>query len=133
MEIGHHSEVEVGTERIIGEDHDMSIITEMTLGEKMLEKCKIIEVKTLGLDMEIIIIIEMAVLEEIEVGVRKDNIQVILAEMIEVIVGQDQVQEPLLTETELDVLSVGNIIISLKTVWIHKQKKNQNKYKKCII
>ena len=66
----------------------------------------------------------MTALEEVEVGLGKDNIQVILAEMIEVVVvGQDQVQEPVLKETEFDVLSVGNMIILLKTVQIHKQKR----------
>ena len=48
---------------------------------------------------------------------RKDNIQVILAEIIEVVVvGQDQTEEPVLTETELDVLGIGNMMMSLKTV-----------------
>ena len=64
---------------------------------------------------------------------RGKNIQAILAQMIEVVVGQDQVQEPVLTETELDVLSVGNMIILLEAVQIHKQKQSQNKYNKCII
>ena len=76
----------------------------------------------------------MTTLGEVEVGLGKDNIQVILAEMAEVVVvGQDQVYEILLTEIELDAFSVGNMIISLKTVQLHKQKKNQNKYNKCII
>ena len=69
-----------------------------------------------------------------EVGLRTENIQVILAEMTEmVVVGLDQVSELVLTEMELDALSVGNMIISLKTVQICKQKKNQNNYNKCII
>ena len=59
----------------------------------------------------------MITLEEVVVGPVKDIIQVILEEMIEVVaVSQDQVQEPVLTERELDALSVGNKIISLKTV-----------------
>ena len=59
--------------------------------------------------MDIEVIIEMIALEEVELGPGKDNTQVILEEMIEVVaVGQDQVQEPVLTETELDALSVGN-------------------------
>ena len=83
--------------------------------------------------MDIEGIIEMTALKEVEVGVGKDNIQVILAEMIEVIVGQDQVKKPVLIETELHALSVGNMIILLKTVQIHKQKRNQNICNKCII
>ena len=90
MEIeGHHSEVEVSTDRIIGEDHNMSILIEMTLGETILGKCKIIEVKILKVDIEVII--EMTTLEEIEVGLGKDSIQVILEGMIEaVVVDEDQ-------------------------------------------
>ena len=39
VEIGeHHSEVEVGMDRIIEEGHNMSIPIEMTLGEKILEE-----------------------------------------------------------------------------------------------
>ena len=133
MEIkGHHSEVEFSTDRIIGEDHSMPIIIEMTSGETVSENHKIIEVKLLEMDKEVLI--EMNTLEEVEVGLGKDKIWVILAEMTEVVVvGPEQVQEPVLTETELDVLSVGNMTIFLKTVQIHKQKKSQNKYKKCII
>ena len=109
------------------EDHNMSILIEMTLGETILEKCIIIEVKILEVEIEVII--EMTTLEEVEVDLGKDNIQVILAEMIKVVVvDQDQVQELVLTETKLDVLSTGNMIISLKAVQIHKQKKGQNKY-----
>ena len=52
---GHHSEVEVNTHRIIGEDHIMSIIIEMTLEETMLEKCKITKVKSTAVDIEGII------------------------------------------------------------------------------
>ena len=116
---GHHSEVEVSTDRIIGEDHNMSILIEMAFGEAILEKCKIIVVKILEVYIEVII--EMTTLEEVEVGLGKDNIQVILAEMLEVVVlGQDQVQEPVLTEAEFDVLGIGNMIISLKNAQIHK-------------
>ena len=73
---------EVIMDRIIGEDHDMSILSEMTSGETILEKCKLMEFKTLEVDIKVIII-EMSTLEEVEVGLGKDNIQVILAEMIE--------------------------------------------------
>ena len=64
---------------------------EMTLGEKILEEHKIIEV-----------IIEMTTLEEVEVGLGKDNIQVILEGMTETIaVGLGQVLEPVLIEIGL--------------------------------
>ena len=47
-EIGeHYSEVEVSMNRIIEKGHNMLILIEMTLGEKILEKCTIIEVKIL--------------------------------------------------------------------------------------
>ena len=46
----------------------------------------------------------MTILEEVEVGLEKDNIQVILEGKIEaIVVDQDQVWEPLLTEIGLDV------------------------------
>ena len=109
----------------------MSIITEMTLKETILEKCKITEVNILEVDIEGIT--EMTTLEEVEVGLGADNIQVILKGMKKAVAGQDQVQELVLIETGLDALSVGNIIILLKTVQIHKQKMNQIKYNKCII
>ena len=69
---GYHSEVEVSTDRIIGEDHIMWIIIEMTLEQTILEECKIIEVKILGVDIEGII--EMTTLEELEVGLGENNI-----------------------------------------------------------
>ena len=112
---GHHSEVDVRMNRNIGEDHNLSIVIEMTLREKILKKCEIIEVKILEVDIEVII--DTTTLEEVEVGQGKDNIQAIFTEMIKVVVvGQDQDQELALTETELDTLSVGNMIISLKTI-----------------
>ena len=129
--VGHHTEVEISMDRIIGEDHNMTILIEITLGEIILQKHKIIEVRILEDDIEVII--EMITLEEVEVGLGKGDIQVILAEMIEVVIGQDQIQEPVLTETELDILSVGSMIILLRTAQIYKEKKSQNKYNKCII
>ena len=51
---GHHSEVEVSTDRNIEEGHNMLILIEMTLGEKISGKCKIIEVKNLEVDIEVI-------------------------------------------------------------------------------
>ena len=84
------------------------------------------------LEVDIEEILEMTTLEEVEVGLGTDNIQVILEEMTEVVVvGQDQTPELILTGS--DTLSVGNMIILLKTVPIYKEKKNQNKYNNCII
>ena len=77
-------------DKIIKEGHHMITIIEVTLGEKILQECKIIEVKFLEVDIEVTI--ETMTLEEVEVDLEKDNIQVILGEMIEaVIVEQDQV------------------------------------------
>ena len=76
----------------------------------------------------------MTTLEQVDVGLGTDNNQVILEGMTEVVaVGQYQIQELVLIETELNALSLGNMIILLKTVQIHKQIKNQKKYNKCII
>ena len=44
------------------------IIIEVTLGEEILEECKIIEVKILEVDIEVTI--KMKTLEEVEVGLR---------------------------------------------------------------
>ena len=88
----------------------MSIITERTLGETIVEKCKIIEVQILEMDIEIVT--EMTTLEEVRIGLEKYNTQVILEGMIDAVaVGQDQVQDPVLTEIKFNVLSVGNMII----------------------
>ena len=64
-----HLEVEVSMDRIIEEGHNMLIIIEMFLGEEILEEYKIIEVKTLKADIEVII--EMITLEEVEVFLEK--------------------------------------------------------------
>ena len=79
-------------------------------------------------------IIETMILEEKEVGLGKDNIHVISAEMTDIaVIGLDQIQQSVCKETELDASSVGNMIFSLKTVQLCKQKRNQKKYNKCII
>ena len=91
VEIGEcHIEVELSTDRIIGEGCNMLTIIEVTLGEEILEEWKIIEVKMLELDIEVTI--EMKILEEVEVGPEKYNIQVILEGMIEAaVIDQDQI------------------------------------------
>ena len=84
--------------------------------------------------MDIEVIIEMKTLEEVEVGLGKDNIQVILEGMIKpVVVDQDEVPEPVLIEIGLDVSNVGNMIILLKTVQTQKQRRSQNKCSKFLI
>ena len=72
-------------DRIIEEGPNMLTIKEVTLGEEILEECKIIEVLILEVDIEVTI--EM-VLEEVEVDLEKDNIQVILEGMIKAVVDQ---------------------------------------------
>ena len=82
MEIGEcHLGVELSIDRIIEEGSLMLIVIEMTKGEKILEECKIIEVKILEVDIEATI--EMTTSEEVEVGLWKDNIHVILEGIIE--------------------------------------------------
>ena len=72
------------------EGHNMLTIIEMTLREEILGGHKITEVNILEVDIKLTI--EMKTLEEVEVGLEKDNIQVILEGMIEaVVVGLDQV------------------------------------------
>ena len=93
----------------------------MTLGETILELCKIKEVKILEVDTEGII--EMITLEEEEVGLGTDNIQVILEGMTEVVVGLDQVQEPVLIGMELDAINVRYMIILLRTVQLQSRKR----------
>ena len=44
VEIGEYH-IELSTDRIIGYGHSMITIIEVTLGEEILEECKIIEVK----------------------------------------------------------------------------------------
>ena len=70
---GYHSEIEVNMDRIIGEDYSMLIHKDMTLVETILEKCIITQVKISEVDIEVII--EITTLEEVEVGLGKDNIQ----------------------------------------------------------
>ena len=110
-----HIGVGLNTDRTIEEGHNILTIIEMTLGEETLEKPKIIEVKILEVDIEVTI--EMKTLEEVEVDLEKDNIQEILEGMIRaIVVGHDQVSEPVLIGIQLDVLNVGSMIIVLKTV-----------------
>ena len=67
----------------------------MTIGETILQKCKITEVNNLQVDTEGII--QMIILEEVGVGLETDNIQIISEEMTGVVViGQYQVHEPVL-------------------------------------
>ena len=70
-----HSEVELSMDIIIQEGQNMLIIIEMALGEEILEECKTIEVRILQVDREETI--DMAILEEVDIGLGKDNIQVI--------------------------------------------------------
>ena len=61
----------------------------MTLEKEILEECKIIEVKISEVDIEVTI--DMKTLEELEIGLEKDSIEVILVEIIKTVVHQDQV------------------------------------------
>ena len=127
-----HLGTELSMDRITEEGCNMLIIIEMTLEEEILEECKIIEASIIEVDIEAVI--EMITLEEVEVGLEKDNSQVILEGMIEAVVeDQDKVQEPVLIEIEVDVLNVGNMIILLKTFQTQKQKESQNKYSRYMV
>ena len=84
-----HIEVELSMDKTIEEGHSIIKIIEVTLGEVILEVCKITEVKMLEVDIEVIL--RMTILEEIEVDPEKDSTLVTLGEMIEAVVDQDQV------------------------------------------
>ena len=124
VEIGeHHKEDEVNLDKVIEEDNISLIITEITLDETILERHEITEGKIIEVDTEGII--EMIILEEVGVGLRIDNIQIILEGMIEAVVGLDQVQELPPKEIELDAIRVENMIIMLRTIQLHKQKESE--------
>ena len=64
MEIGEcHLEVGLSMDKIIEEGHNMLTIIGMPLGEEIFEEHKIIEVKMLEVDIEVII--EKTILEEV--------------------------------------------------------------------
>ena len=114
----YQAEVEASMDKIIEEDCITLIIIEMAIGGTISEVSKIKEVKSSEVLTEGII--EMIILEEVET----DNIQVISEEMTEVVVvSLDQVQEPVVIETELDAISVGNMIILLQTVQLSQIEK----------
>ena len=88
VEIGkYHIEVEASMDKTIEEGHTMIKIIKVTLREEILEEHKIIEVRILEVDVEVTI--EMTTLEEVEVGLEKDSIQVVLEEMRESVIGPD--------------------------------------------
>ena len=91
----------------------MNKITEVENLEEKQEHIKILEDRTVEESTEMII--EMKIIAEIEegTGLEKDHFQeTLIGEMIGVqaIVGLDQDQEPVLIETELGVINVGNTI-----------------------
>ena len=58
----------------------------------------------------------MIIMKEVGVGLKKDSFQIMPEEMTEVVtVGLDQVQELVLIDIGLDVISVERTIILLKT------------------
>ena len=78
-----HIEVELSKDKTIEEGQSMIKITTVTLGEKILEECKITEVRILEVDIEVTS--GMTILEEVEVGLEKHSIQLTLGEMIEAV------------------------------------------------
>ena len=88
---GCHIKIELSMDKTAEEGCSMIKIIEVILGKETFEECKIIEVRILEVDIEIIL--GAIILEEIAVDLEKDSIQVILGGMIEAAVDQDQVQE----------------------------------------
>ena len=85
------------------------------------------------IEVEIEEIIEMIIMKEVEVGLGRDSVLLILEGMIEVIVGLDQLQELVPIEIESDVINVGNMMILLRIVQLLKWKRNQSKFNKFTI
>ena len=92
-----HLEVEVSMDRIIEEYHSILTVIEMTLGEEIIGRHKFIEIRIIEVDVEmttkttIETITEITVKEEVEVCLGREDTQVILKGMIEVVADQDQV------------------------------------------
>ena len=61
--------------------------------------------------MDIEVTVGMITLEEAEVGLKEDNTQASLGEMIEAVVDQDMVQEQVLIEIGSHAISIGSMII----------------------
>ena len=93
----------------IEEGCSMIKIIEVILGMETLEECKIMEVRILEVDIEVIL--GVIILQEVEVGLEKDSIQVTLGEMIEAAIDQDLVQDQVSVELESDALSVRSMDI----------------------
>ena len=114
----YHSMVEYSMDRITGTDQGMVRITEVILEDEIsdgnCDQIRIIEIKTIQVDIEEII--EMIIMKEVELGLGIDSIQITPEGMIEVIVSLDQIQELVPIEIELDAINVGNMITSLRIV-----------------
>ena len=101
---------------------------EMTLGENISEvmqehiRIRILEDRIIEVDTEEIIGMKFFI--ELGVGLGKGHIQVISEGMTGIVVrvGQGQDQEWVLIETELGVVSVGNMVILWKIVGQPKKK-----------
>ena len=93
-----HIEVELSVDKTIEEGCIMIKIIEVTLGEEILEGCRIIEVRISEVDIEVTL--EMTILEDVEVGLEKDSTQITSEEMREAVVDLDQVQESTLSVGE---------------------------------
>ena len=76
-------------DRTIEEGHSMLIVIAMTLGDDILGKHKIIEVRITEVDVETTI--KMTIFKEVEVELGKDSTQVTIEGMLKAGVGQDQV------------------------------------------
>ena len=73
------------------------------------------------IEVDIEEIMETIIIKEVGGGLGKDSIQIIQEGMIEAVVGLDPVQEPV--PIEIGAISVGKMIILLRTVQLQKQKK----------
>ena len=74
--------------------------------------------------MDIEDILEMITMKEVRVGLEKDSFQIMLEEMTEVVaIDLDQVQELVLIEIGLDVISAKSMIILHKTAQLKKLEK----------
>ena len=97
----YHMVVEYSKDRITETDQGTIRIIEVILEEGICDQIRIIEIKTIEVDIEEII--EAIIMKEVETGLGRDSIQIIPEGMIGLVVGLDLVQELVPTEIELDV------------------------------
>ena len=89
-----------------------------------------------NLEVDIEVTIEMKTLEEVEVGLEKDSIQVILEEMIKAVVDQDQVPEQVLMRDRIRCFKCREYDCFAKdclNISDTEKEQSEQRYNKCLI